>query len=265
MTDTSAYSGQNAPQESAPVYPEQPLPPPAVSTPVYEPSQSPAQPAAAPQTELYEAELGSEFAEVTNTQPSAPAPQVSETFQQTPLQQPVAPRAGAPTDFDDNRPQPEEVVAEWTAPARPFKKRNRQYYTTVCVIVFLICMILFVAGQFLPIAVVIAVAFMAYVLSAVPPEVVLNRITTYGIRTDDSLYYWDELGRFWFDEKFHQRLLHIECSRFPNQITLVLNDVSEEELQDLLGAVLLNERPALNSFNKAAQWLQEKIPLDTEA
>src|SRR5688572_8191789 len=57
-------------------------------------------------------------------------------------------------------PQQEEIVLEWDAPNRPFKKRNRQYYTTVAIIVFLISLILFFAGQFLPIAVVIAVAFL---------------------------------------------------------------------------------------------------------
>jgi hypothetical protein len=126
-------------------------------------------------------------------------------------------------------------------------------------------MILFFAGQFLPIAVVIAVAFLAYVLSAVPPETILNRVTTYGIRTDDALYYWEELGRFWFTTRYNQRLVHIETSRFPNQITLVLNEQDEAELADVLGVVLLNEQPALTSFDKAAQWMQEKIPLDTEA
>lgn len=165
----------------------------------------------------------------------------------------------------DNQPQPEEIVLEWQAPSRPFKKRNRQYYTTVGIIVFLICMILFFAGQFLPIAVVIAVAFMAYVLSAVPPELVINRVTTYGIRTDDTLYYWEELGRFWFTEKYHQRLVHIEVARFPNVLTLVLSDQDEGELAEALGLVLLNEKPPLGAFDKAAQWLQEKIPLDTEA
>ncbi len=165
----------------------------------------------------------------------------------------------------DNQPQPEEIVLEWQAPSRPFKKRNRQYYTTVGIIVFLICMILFFAGQFLPIAVVIAVAFMAYVLSAVPPELVINRVTTYGIRTDDTLYYWEELGRFWFTEKYHQRLVHIEVARFTNVLTLVLSDQDEGELAEALGLVLLMEKPPLGAFDKAAQWLQAKIPLDTAA
>lgn len=205
-------------------------------------------------------------------QPETMQPQdsVSEPVAPTPEQPPIPPaqptsQESLPLPNEDDRPLPEQVIMEWQAPSRPFKKRNRQYYTTIGIIVFLICMILFFAGQFLPIAVVIAVAFLAYVLSAVPPERVLNRITTYGIRTDDNLYYWDELGRFWLDTKYGQRLVHFETTRFPGQISLVLTDQDEAELIDILGTVLVNETPPLGSFDKAAQWLQDKVPLDTEA
>lgn len=166
-----------------------------------------------------------------------------------------------PNDFI----RPEELIIEWEAPSRPFKKRNRQYYTTIGVIVFLICLILFFAGQFLPIAVVIAVAFLAYVLSAVQPEQVMNAITTYGIRSNNELYYWDELGRFWFTDKFGQQILHFETSRFPGQISLVLTDQDEAELIQALSEVLVHEKPPMSGFDKAAQWLQDKVPLDTEA
>lgn len=253
MTDNSAYSGPNTPQDSTPIYPEQQLPtqapeepaPPSEPTPQFAPTP--------PQLvdPVLDPGLADQYERLNQTQQASPTP--PNQYQD------------AGQDLYDSRPQPEELLLEWTAPSRPFKKRNRQYYTTIGVIVFLISMILFFAGQFLPIAVVIAVAFMAYVLAAVPPEIVTNRITTYGVRADDTLYFWDELGRYWFDDKFHQRLVHIETTRFPNQITLVLNGQDEGELNDLLGVLLLNEKPALTSYEKAAQWLQEKIPLDTEA
>lgn len=162
-------------------------------------------------------------------------------------------------------PQREEVLAEWEAPSRPFKKRNRQYYTTIAAIVFLISLILLFAGQFLPVAVVIAVGFLAYVLSSVPPQLVNNKITTHGIRTEDQLYYWEELGRFWFDQRFGQEFVNVEVARFPNQVTLLLGAQDKNELEKLLGQVLLQERPKLTSYDKAAKWLQEKIPLDPES
>ena len=35
-------------------------------------------------------------------------------------------------------PIPEETIIEWQAASRPFKKRDRQYYTTIIIIMFLL-------------------------------------------------------------------------------------------------------------------------------
>jgi hypothetical protein len=162
------------------------------------------------------------------------------------------------------KPVPEETIVSWRAPSRPFKKRNKQFYTTVATIVFLISLILFFAGQFLPIAVVISVAFLAYVLSSVPPHEVTNKISTYGIRIEDELYYWEEMGRFWFEDKFQQKLLKVEVGRFPGRLTILLGEMDKEELEKLLKEVLVKEKPKDTFFDKSAKWLQEKVPLDSD-
>lgn len=161
------------------------------------------------------------------------------------------------------RPLPEEVVYEWKAASRPFKKRNRQFYTTVGLITLLVSLILFFAGQLLPIAVVISVAFLGYVMSSVPPDMITNKITTYGIRNDTVLYYWDELGRFWFEEKLGQNTLQVETIRFPGRITLVVNNEQQQAADQLLSEVLLNQKPEETFIDKSAKWLQDKIPLET--
>lgn len=103
---------------------------------------------------------------------------------------------------------------------------------------------------------------MAYVLSSVPPHETHNRITTYGIRVDDAVYYWEELGRFWIEEKYNNRVVSIELGRFPNRVTIPLGKVKEDELEEILAEVLLGEKPPLTSFEKASKWLSEKIPLE---
>jgi len=188
----------------------------------------------------------------------------SQPFAAQPQQVPVPP-AQAPTPQimpEDMRPQPETLILEWQAPVRPFKKRNRQYYTTIAILVFLVSLILFLAGQFLFIAVILAFAFVNYVLSAIPPEDVINSITTYGIRTDKELYHWEELGRFWYTTRYNQPLLHVEVARFPNHITLLMGSTSQEQVTPLLSQVLLQEQPLPTAFDKAAAWLQENIPLE---
>jgi hypothetical protein len=163
---------------------------------------------------------------------------------------------------DLQKPLIEETVLSWRAASRPFKKRDRQYYTTVAAIVFLISLILFFAGQFLPIAVVVSIGFLSYVLSSVPPEQIEHKITTYGVRLDQNLYYWEEMGRFWMEEKYGQPLAHIEIGRFPGRLTLVLGELTPQELRAILSEVLLEEKPKPTLYDKMAQWLQEKIPLE---
>jgi len=172
----------------------------------------------------------------------------------------------SPPDYGNfpgvNKPMPEEIVLEWEAPSRPFKQRSRQYFSTVAILVLLISLILFFAGQFLPIAVVISVGFLAYVLSVVPPVMVKHSFSTYGVRIEGNLYYWEELGRFWFTTKYDTALLHLEVSRFPGRLTLLLGDLPEDAMRELLSEVLLYQKPTPTFFDKAAEWIEQKIPLE---
>lgn len=188
---------------------------------------------------------------------------------QHPQSDPQAQSQVPPADYDQYSEgpvqiEPEQDILVWEAASRPFKKRDREYYTTIAIIVFLLSLILLFAGQFLPIAVVISIGFLSYVLASVPPDKIINAITTYGIHSDKQFYFWDEVGRFWFTTKFKQPLLHIETSRFPNRITLLLGKHTEDELRTVLSAFLIEQQPLPTFLDKAADWLQEKIPLDKD-
>lgn len=159
----------------------------------------------------------------------------------------------------------EKVWLEWTAPSRPYKKRDREFYTTVAIIVFLVSLILFFAGQFLFIAVVVSVAFVTYVLATVPPDHVHNALTTFGIHTGENLFYWEELGRFWFTTQYGSRMLHVETARaFPGVLVLLLENMSEDEVKRVMIKYTTFEKPKDTWLDNAAKWLQEKFPLEKE-
>ena len=160
------------------------------------------------------------------------------------------------------KPVPEQTVFEWRSASRPFKKRDRQFFVTVTVIALLVSLILFFSGQFLPIAVVISVVFLLYVLQVVPPHDIDQSITTFGIHIEDNLYYWEELGRFWFEEKHDDLTLNIETIRFPGRITMVLPKEHKQAVSDILSEVLLEQKPDLTLYEKTAQWFQERVPLE---
>lgn len=162
------------------------------------------------------------------------------------------------------RPMPEEEILAWTAPNRPFKARSRRFFTTILVIGLLVSLILFFAGQVLPVAVVFSIVFMVYMLSVVPPTQVGIKITTYGVHVDSELFMWEELGRFWFDTKLGQNTVTIETSKFPGRVTLLLADQPEDLIEAIFSEVLLKERPPLTQFEKMGKWLEERIPLDID-
>ncbi len=159
----------------------------------------------------------------------------------------------------------EKILIAWDAPSRPYRKRDKEFYTTIGIIVFLVSLILFFAGQFLFIAVVVSLAFVAYVLNTVPPDHVHNTVTTFGIHTGDGLFYWEELGRFWFSDSNKSRLLHIETARaFPGVLILLLENVNEEDLKKIMIKYTVFEKPKATWLDNAGKWLQEKFPLEKE-
>lgn len=160
------------------------------------------------------------------------------------------------------KPIPEQTILEWIAPSRPFRKRNKQFFTTVLVIALLISMILFFSGQFLPIAMVFSVVFLNYVLAVIPPQEIKYEITNFGIKMENRLYSWQELGRFWFDKKYDDFILHVETAEFPGRLTIVLPESKKKDVSEILSEVLLNQKPPLSTFEKIAKWVQEKFPLD---
>ncbi len=163
------------------------------------------------------------------------------------------------------KPIPEKVVYGWVAPSRPFKQRTRKFYSTMVTIILLLSLILFFAGQVVPIAVILSAAFLTYILSTFPPQNVTNQITTYGIRQEKNLYYWEELGRFWFDDKYGTTLVQFEVARFPNRLTLLVSSDDKDLLREILSEVLLHQKPEPTLYERAAAWLQKNLPLDVEA
>lgn len=159
----------------------------------------------------------------------------------------------------------EKIELAWEAPARPFKKRDREYYTTIAIIVFLLSLILFFAGQFLVIAVVLSLGFVSYVLASVPPEMVHISVSTFGIHIGDQMYYWQELGRFWFSEKYKANLMHVETARaFPAQLAILLGDQNMDEVKKVMLKYAMFEKPRPTWLDNAANWMQKKFPLEKE-
>lgn len=171
-----------------------------------------------------------------------------------------------PKDLAQKLPQSiqEELIVDWVAPSRPYKKRSRQFFSTMWAIALLVAVILIFANQIIFAMVVGALAFMAHLLFKIPPGNIYYAVTTFGIRIGEELYFWEELNHFWFDTKYGQRVLMIDTVRFPHRLTLVIYPEDEEILRKLLATVLPEFRPKPTLYEKWATWLEKTFPLEEE-
>ena len=161
------------------------------------------------------------------------------------------------------RPEPLKTLLEWKAASRLFKKREREYFTTIGSIVFLLAIILLFLQEWFLIVVMVALMFVAYIFSTVQPEEVEHKITNRGIFTGGDSYAWAVLGRFWFTEKWGQKVLHFETLLgFPRRLTLLLGKTDQEQVKKILADYLLWEEPEKTWIDNASQWLSSHIPLE---
>jgi len=162
--------------------------------------------------------------------------------------------------------EPMKTLVSWKAAARSFKKRDREYFSTIGAIVFLLSIILLFIKEWLLIGVIIALAFFSYVLASIEPEETEHKITTRGVFTGKKLFEWPRLGRFWVDEKWGHKILHIEqFIGMPTQLLMLLGKESEKNIKQVLEKYLICEKPEKTAIDKASEWLSKKVPLETES
>ena len=152
----------------------------------------------------------------------------------------------------------------WKAPSRPFRKKDRSYYTTIAILVILLILIAVLLREMLLIGVLLALAFVAYVLGFVPPEDTKYRISSQGVTIGDHFYLWVDLDSFWFAEKEGQKVLHILTNlRFPGELMLVLGSTSEEDVKKVVAKYLpFHEIAPKSLMDKWSESLQKHFPLE---
>lgn len=161
---------------------------------------------------------------------------------------------------DYQRKKPEKLIYSWAAPARPFKRRDRDFWVTVTVITIIFGLILLFAEGFMPVILIISVIFLYYILSTVEPESIEYKITTLGVRMSDKLNSWKELGRFWFTKRFNDEILILEALTFGGRLEIVVNKQDKEKVKDALSEYLTHEEVPPSYLDKTTNWFSKKMP-----
>lgn len=174
------------------------------------------------------------------------------------------PKNTSPTSSSGSSNDPIKTLLAWTAASRPYRRRDRSYYTTIAILVILAILILFLAQEYMLIGALLALVFVTYVLGFVPPEDTGYRISAQGVTIGDHFYFWEDLHSFWFSEKEGHKTLNIMTRfQFPGQLILLLGDSSEEEVKEAVARYLpFHEIPPKSWMDKWAEGLQKHFPLE---
>jgi len=152
-----------------------------------------------------------------------------------------------------------KALFRWQSFSRPYTKRSAKWFVyTFLLVAFLIIILLFVR-EFFIIAPVLALAFVAYILSTVPPEIVENEITTQGINSANHSYIWEELDDFWIVQKRGFTLLQIDTFlQWPRRLLLLINEQDQEKIKEILARYIpYRELPKTTLIDSAADILSK--------
>lgn len=163
------------------------------------------------------------------------------------------------SDFD-----PVEVLLYWRAPARPYRKRDRSFYTTIAIIIILISLIAILAGEMVFVVVLLALGFLIYVLNFVAPEEVDYKLSTQGVTIGEQFYHWEQLDSFWFSDKDGiEQLCILTDLRFPGMLYLVLKEDELEMVKRICARYLpFHEIAPKTMVEKWSESLQKHFPLE---
>lgn len=156
--------------------------------------------------------------------------------------------------------KPEKDLFSWQAPARPFKRRTREFWVSVIAAGSVLSFIFFITEGIMPVILIISVVFLLYVLSTVEPEEIEYKITTWGVKVADKRADWENIGTFWFSKRLESNLLIFSTYSLPGRLELVIKENDKSALKKAItNHAEENEAPPTN-LDKAANWLAKKLP-----
>lgn len=156
----------------------------------------------------------------------------------------------------------ETVFLSWKAPVRPFKRRGKEFLTTVLMIAFLTGVIFYFIEGILPVIVIVALVFLVWVFSTFQPEEVEHKISNRGVVFAGKLYRWGDLIRFWFAKRLSNELFVVETVQMPGRLELVINPEDKATIRETVEEYVPYEEAPPNFLDKSASWLAKRVPLE---
>ena len=165
-----------------------------------------------------------------------------------------------PAEESKSTLKPEKDLVVWTAPARPFKRRDKQFYMTTFAIAGIVGLVLFLAEGWMPVLLIISLVFLYYVLSTVQPEDIQYKITNKGIKIAGRITPWEVVVRFWFSKRFDSEILVIQIKTLPGRMEFVIDQRVKEQIKKELSGFVVQEEVPPSVLDKLTNWFVKKLP-----
>lgn len=166
----------------------------------------------------------------------------------------------AKKETDTDKKVPEKELYKWTASARPFKRRDREFWVTVLAIVAISALVLFLTEGVMPVMLLISLVFLFYILTTVEPDQIEYKITNRGIKIADKTTIWKDIKRFWFSKRFDSRLMILDLYMFPGRLELVVLEKDIDKLKKIMKEYVDEEEAPPSYMDRLAVWFSKKLP-----
>ncbi|KXK07336.1 MAG: hypothetical protein UZ21_OP11001001101 [Microgenomates bacterium OLB22] len=156
-----------------------------------------------------------------------------------------------------------QLLYEWSAPARAYKKNTGGILRFYIAVALLLAIIVFLWGDKFLLLPIFSVLFIFYVLTTTPPRDVHYKITKFGVFVGDSFYKWEDLTHFSIVKQFEMSQIVITAHipfEFHVHLT-VIDETSLSKLMSLLSEHLIyQEKAELSISEKLLEFFSKLMP-----
>jgi hypothetical protein len=156
----------------------------------------------------------------------------------------------------------EAIFFEWESYERPQKKWTKEFYSSVIVMAFLASVIFYFIEGIMPVLVIWAMVFMLWAMSRTEPRMEKYAISSWGLKTKERTYRFEEMNNFWFESKWGGRLMRINLIGAPWHLVIVISAETEDKIRKLMLKNVTFQEPAVTAIDRMVKWLGDKVPLE---
>ena len=165
-------------------------------------------------------------------------------------------------DETEIRDLSEKILLEFEAYDRPHKVWTKEFYSSIIVIAFLVSIIFYFIEGLMPVVVIWALVFMLWAMAKTEPKIIKTVLTSWGLRSSDKTYRYEDMTAFWFETKWGSRLMRINLSIVPWHLVVVIDPKKEDEIRNAMLVNVIYQEPQVTWVDRALKWAGEKMPLE---